>query len=84
MRINHIVGRHLRHTKRTTIADRTAPPAPDLVMRDFTANTLNARGCGDITCVGEARAVRDVMPVSVLGLGKGPWSAGWVDGHLRG
>ncbi|WTG05666.1 IS3 family transposase (plasmid) [Streptomyces sp. NBC_01590] len=33
MRINHIVGRHLRKKKRTTIADRTAPPAPDLVMR---------------------------------------------------
>ncbi|MCX5107094.1 IS3 family transposase [Streptomyces sp. NBC_00378] len=38
MRINHIVGRHLRKKKRTTIADRTAPPAPDLVMRDFTAH----------------------------------------------
>lgn len=31
-RINHIVGRHLRKKKRTTIADRTAPPAPGLVM----------------------------------------------------
>lgn len=28
MRINRIVGRHLRKKKRTTIADRTAPPAP--------------------------------------------------------
>ncbi|KOV26774.1 DDE-type integrase/transposase/recombinase, partial [Streptomyces sp. XY152] len=35
--------------KRTTIADRTAPPVPDLVMRDFTADTLNTRWCGDIT-----------------------------------
>ncbi|MEV7864266.1 IS3 family transposase [Streptomyces hirsutus] len=49
MRVNHIVGRHLRKRKRTTIADRTAPPAPDLVMRDFTADTLNTRWCGDIT-----------------------------------
>ncbi|MGY5085847.1 hypothetical protein ACWCXM_13045 [Streptomyces sp. 900105755] len=49
MRINHIVGRHLRKKKRTTIEDRTAPPAPDLVMRDFTADTLNTRWCGDIT-----------------------------------
>jgi IS30 family transposase len=39
MRINHIVGRHLRKKKRTTIADRAAPPTPDLVMRDFTADT---------------------------------------------
>ncbi len=51
MRVNHIVGRHLRKKKRTTIADRTAPPAPDLVMRDFTADTLDTRWCGDITCV---------------------------------
>ncbi|MGW2586638.1 IS3 family transposase [Streptomyces virginiae] len=51
MRTNHIVGRHLRKKKRTTIADRTAPPVPDLVMRDFTADTLNTRWCGDITYI---------------------------------
>jgi transposase InsO family protein len=51
MRINHIVGRHLRKKKRTTIADRAAPPTPDLVMRDFTADTLNTRWCGDITYI---------------------------------
>ncbi|MFI5774828.1 DDE-type integrase/transposase/recombinase [Streptomyces sp. NPDC051658] len=51
MRINHIVGRHLRKKKRTTIVDSTAPPAPDLVMRDFTAHTLNTRWCGDITYI---------------------------------
>lgn len=51
MRINRIVGRHLRKKKRTTIADRTAPPAADLVMRDFTADALNTRWCGDITYI---------------------------------
>lgn len=51
MRINHIAGRHLRKKKRTTIADRTAPPVPDLVMRDFTADALNTRWCGDITYI---------------------------------
>ncbi|MEW2574602.1 IS3 family transposase [Streptomyces sp. NPDC047070] len=51
MRVNHIVGRHLRRKKRTTIADRTTPPAPDLVLRDFTATALNSRWCGDITYV---------------------------------
>ncbi|MGY3676704.1 transposase InsO family protein [Streptomyces sp. TE33382] len=51
MRVNDIVGRHLRRKKRTTIADTTAPPAPDLVMRDFTADTLNTRWCGDITYI---------------------------------
>ncbi|WP_331732972.1 IS3 family transposase (plasmid) [Streptomyces avidinii] len=51
MRINHIVGRHLRRKQRTTIADRAATPVPDLVMRDFTADALNTRWCGDITYI---------------------------------
>ncbi|MGW2478128.1 IS3 family transposase [Streptomyces sp. NPDC001665] len=51
MRVNYIVGRHLRKKRRTTIADKAAPPVPDLVMRDFTADTLNTRWCGDITYV---------------------------------
>ncbi|MEU1056960.1 integrase core domain-containing protein [Streptomyces sp. NPDC005876] len=46
MRVNHIVGRHLRKKKRTTITDRAAPPVPDPVMRDFTADRLNTRWCG--------------------------------------
>nr|GLK34573.1 hypothetical protein GCM10017611_14210 [Rhodococcus wratislaviensis] len=33
MRIHHVVGRHLRRSKRTTIADKSAPSVPDLVMR---------------------------------------------------
>ncbi len=49
MRVNHIIGQHLRKRKRTTITDRTAPPVPDLVMCDFTADKLNTRWCGDIT-----------------------------------
>ncbi len=51
MRVNHIVGRHLRKKKRTTIANKAAPPVPDLLMRDFTADTLNTRWCGDITYI---------------------------------
>ncbi|MFC9489263.1 IS3 family transposase [Streptomyces hydrogenans] len=51
MQVNHIVGRHLRKKKRTTMADKAAPPVPDLVMRDFTADTLNTRWCGDITYI---------------------------------
>ncbi len=37
MRREGIEGRHLRRRKRTTTPDRFAPPAPDLVRRDFTA-----------------------------------------------
>ncbi|MFD7624408.1 MULTISPECIES: IS3 family transposase [unclassified Streptomyces] len=51
MRKHDIVGRHLRKKKRTTIPDRLAPPAPDLVRRDFTAADLDAKWCGDITYV---------------------------------
>jgi transposase InsO family protein len=51
MRVHHIVGRHLRRTRRTTIADRKAPPAPDLMNRDFAAKALNAKWCGDITYI---------------------------------
>ena len=51
MRVNHIVGRHLRRKKRTTIADKTAPAAPDLLMRDFSAEALNTKWCGDITYI---------------------------------
>ncbi|MGW2822098.1 IS3 family transposase [Streptomyces sp. NPDC001443] len=81
MRINHIVGRHLRKKKRTTIADRTAPLAPDLVMRDFTADTLNTRWCGDITytAVGSTwlhlATVIDICSRKVVG-----WS---IVGHMR-
>jgi len=51
MRMNQIAGRHLRKRKRTTIADRTTPPAPDLVMRDFTTDALNTKWCGGITYI---------------------------------
>ncbi|MFB9582212.1 IS3 family transposase [Streptomyces goshikiensis] len=51
MRREGIEGRHLRRRKRTTIPDRLAPPAPDLVRRDFTAAALDEKWCGDITYV---------------------------------
>lgn len=49
MRRHHIVGVHLRRRRRTTIADKTAAPAPDLIGRDFTADRPDAKWCGDIT-----------------------------------
>lgn len=49
MRQRGIVGRHLRHRKRTTIPDPAAPPTPDLIGRDFTATAPDQRWCGDIT-----------------------------------
>jgi transposase InsO family protein len=51
MRVHNIVGLHLRRKRRTTIPDKVAPPAPDLVKRDFTAAGLDEKWCGDITYV---------------------------------
>ncbi|MFI7517318.1 IS3 family transposase [Micromonospora echinofusca] len=49
MRQRDVVGRHLRRRKRTTIPDPAAPPAPDLIGRDFAATAPDQRWCGDIT-----------------------------------
>ncbi|MEU9979337.1 IS3 family transposase [Streptomyces sp. NPDC051014] len=51
MRRHGIEGRHLRRRKHTTVPDRLAPPAPDLVQRRFTAARLDEKWCGDITYV---------------------------------
>ncbi|TLQ41967.1 hypothetical protein FEF34_00560 [Streptomyces marianii] len=51
MRANRLEGRHLRRRKRTTVPDRLAPPAPDLVQGDFTAARLDEKWCGDIRYV---------------------------------
>ncbi|MFJ8744144.1 IS3 family transposase [Embleya sp. NPDC127516] len=49
MRGAGIVGRHLRQRVRTTVGDRAAVPAPDLVERDFTASARDVKWVGDIT-----------------------------------
>lgn len=49
MRQAEIVGVHLRRRRRTTIVDPAAPPAPDLLGREFTADGPNQRWVGDIT-----------------------------------
>ncbi|MEV0538171.1 IS3 family transposase [Kitasatospora sp. NPDC050463] len=51
MREHRIAGRHLRRRKRTTVPDPIAPPVPDLIERDFTAERLDERWCGDITYI---------------------------------
>ena len=51
MRGHRIVGRHLRRGRRTTIPDPQASAVPDLIGRDFTADELDTRWCGDITYI---------------------------------
>lgn len=51
MRGHRIVGRHLRRGRRTTIPDPQASMVPDLIGRDFTADELDTRWCGDITYI---------------------------------
>ncbi|MBT2505874.1 IS3 family transposase, partial [Streptomyces sp. ISL-98] len=81
MRLNGIEGLHLRRRKRTTVPDRLAPPAPDLVRRDFSAGRLDEKWCGDITYVRVGGAwlylacVLDIRSRRVLG-----WS---MASHMR-
>ncbi|MFF3501173.1 IS3 family transposase [Streptomyces sp. NPDC003247] len=49
MRERGLAGRHLRRKARTTVADKSVPPAPDLVERAFEAPAPDVRWCGDIT-----------------------------------
>jgi transposase InsO family protein len=78
MRKHRIVGRHLRKKKRTTIPDRLSPPVPDLVRRDFTADALDEKWCGDIAYVQVGAAwlylacVIDIRSRRVLGWSMAP------------
>jgi putative transposase len=50
MRRQGLVGRPTRRRFRSlTRPDKAAPPAPDLVKRDFTAPAINLKWCGDLT-----------------------------------
>lgn len=51
MREREIVGITRRKPRSLTKADRTAPPAPDLIGRDFTAPMPGLKMVGDITCL---------------------------------
>jgi transposase InsO family protein len=44
-----LCGRPKRRSHNLTRPDRAAQPVPDLVKRDFTAPTINAKWCGDLT-----------------------------------
>ncbi|MFF7985744.1 IS3 family transposase [Streptomyces sp. NPDC007901] len=50
MREREIVGITRRKPRSLTKQDRTAPPAPDLVQRDFTTPMPGLKFVGDITC----------------------------------
>ena len=51
MKAAGLEGRHPKPFKRTTIPANTAVAAPDLIRRDFTAETANTRWCGGISYV---------------------------------
>lgn len=51
MREREIVGITRRKSRSLTRQDRTAPPAPDLILRDFTAPLPGLKFVGDITCL---------------------------------
>ena len=51
MRAAGLAGRHPRRTKATTVAGQQLVDAPDLLVRDFTANAPDLKWCGDITYI---------------------------------
>lgn len=51
MRAAGLRGRHPKAWKRTTLAGCRPVNAPDLVGRDFTAEAVNQKWCGDVTYV---------------------------------
>ena len=51
MQAADLVGVHRRKRRCLTKTDKTAPPAPDLIGRDFTAVMAGIKMVGDITCL---------------------------------
>ncbi|WP_406053589.1 IS3 family transposase [Streptomyces sp. NBC_01077] len=49
MRSINLQGVRLRRRHRTTIPDEAAAKTPDMIKRDFTADTVNSKYVGDIT-----------------------------------
>jgi transposase InsO family protein len=74
MKAAGLQGRHPTPWKRTTIAGDSPVPAPDLIGRDFTAETANQRWCGDITYVKIWDGWLTWRPSSICT--RAPWSAG--------
>ena len=70
-----LVARPTRRGRWLTRPDRAAPPAPDLVKRDFTAPAINHKWCGDLTEVPTEEGklylatVEDLAARRILGFG---------------
>ncbi|MER5498234.1 MULTISPECIES: IS3 family transposase [unclassified Streptomyces] len=66
MRESGIVGMTRRKSRSLTRQDRTAPPAPDLILRDFTAPLSGPKFVGDVICLPTAEG--RLYPATVIGL----------------
>jgi transposase InsO family protein len=70
-----LVARPTRRRRWLTRPDKAAPPAPDLVKRDFTAPAINLKWCGDLTEVPTDEGklyladVEDLASRRILGFG---------------
>lgn len=49
MAAQRLVARHKKRRRSLTQPDKAAPPAPDLLCRDFSAEKLNEKWSGDLT-----------------------------------
>jgi transposase InsO family protein len=82
MREHGIVGLHLRKQVRTTVPEPDATPVPDLLRRDFTADTVGHAYVGDITYL-PIGGGRFLYLATVLDLGSRRL-AGWsIADHMR-
>ncbi|MFF8713926.1 IS3 family transposase [Streptomyces sp. NPDC015184] len=66
MREREIVGMTRRKPRSLTGQDRTAPPAPDLILREFTAPLPGLKSVGDVTCLPTAEGW--LYPATVIDL----------------
>jgi transposase InsO family protein len=77
-----IEGRHERRRRCLTRQDKTAPPAPDPLGRNFEADTPDAKWCGDIAYIptGESGFLH---VATVIDLFSGRLIGWWIADHHR-
>lgn len=74
-----LVARPKRRFRSLTRPDKAAPPAPDLLGRDFSAQTVNEKWCGDLTEIPTAEGKLYLAAVEDLASRRVPGFA--IDAH---
>jgi putative transposase len=69
-----LVARPKKRFRSLTRADKAAPPAPDLLGRDFSAEHINEKWCGDLTEIPTGEGKLYLAAVEDLASRRGPAS----------